>query len=76
MPLILRPGLLPGGRRLHQGGDAWAKNAVGTTALVAPGTKIIMPAPRRTSENGYVVAGSTGQAAAIVAGVAALVRSE
>lgn len=52
------------------------KNAVGTTALVAPGTKIIMPAPRRTSENGYVVAGSTGQAAAIVAGAAALVRSE
>ncbi|MEU8252279.1 S8 family serine peptidase [Nonomuraea sp. NPDC048916] len=58
-------------------GNAWSDTQIGReVALAAPATKIIRPAPHRMSDNGYVVSdGSTGEAAAIVSGVAALVRS-
>ncbi|MEU9830851.1 S8 family serine peptidase [Streptosporangium sp. NPDC048047] len=58
-------------------GKLWSGSVVGRqVALAAPAEKIIVPLPRRESGNGYGVGSSTGDAAAIVAGVAALIRSK
>ncbi|MGC5322797.1 S8 family serine peptidase [Micromonospora arida] len=43
--------------------------------LAAPGDDIIAPVPTVVEDNGYAVASGTSQATAILAGVAALVRS-
>ncbi|WP_051752164.1 S8 family serine peptidase [Streptosporangium amethystogenes] len=58
-------------------GGAWSDSITGRElALAAPAVKIIHPAPRRLSDNGYLVSATTGNAAAIVSGVAALVRAK
>ncbi|MEU0480723.1 S8 family serine peptidase [Streptosporangium sp. NPDC006013] len=58
-------------------GSAWSSSITGRElALAAPAVRIIHPAPLRMSNSGYLVSDTTGNAAAIVSGVAALVRAK
>jgi len=54
----------------------WSNSGRGPElALTAPGVQVIMSVNRSTSPNGYGVGSGTSQAAAIVSGVVALIRS-
>jgi type VII secretion-associated serine protease mycosin len=58
-------------------GNAWSGATTGPeVVLTAPAVEIIYPAPKGTAESGYRIADGTSQATAIVAGVAALIRSK
>lgn len=58
-------------------GNRWSGSAQGPqVALAAPGVKIIQPAKKGASPNGYLLGDGTSAATAIVSGVAALVRAK
>ncbi|BCJ35237.1 hypothetical protein Athai_27400 [Actinocatenispora thailandica] len=60
---------------VNQGGDFWTGSAQGEYAtLAAPAVKIVGPSP--ASDSGYAQGTGTSDAAAIVSGVAALVRAK
>ncbi|MFC3503987.1 S8 family serine peptidase [Micromonospora krabiensis] len=78
-PKIPEPAAIPGviavGGATRSGG-LWSETVTGPEmVLSAPGERIIAPAPPGASPNGYLVSDGTSSASAIVAGVAALVRS-
>ena len=55
---------------------AWAGSSVGpATVLAAPAVDLISPVPRKVDPLGYTLSNGTSDAAAIVSGTAALVRS-
>nr|QLJ99076.1 S8 family serine peptidase [Micromonospora carbonacea] len=69
------PGVLTVGAT-GKSGSRWSGSVTGPElGLAAPGERIISPAPPPVSPNGYGVGDGTSDAAAIVSGVAALVRS-
>lgn len=56
---------------------AWKGSGQGTEVVVsAPAVALISPAPKQVSDSGYVLSDGTSGASALVAGVAALVRSQ
>ncbi|MCP2262340.1 type VII secretion-associated serine protease mycosin [Streptoalloteichus tenebrarius] len=78
-PRVTQPGNIPGVLTvagLDRSGQPWSGSAHGPeVVLAAPAAEVISTAPASVFASGYAMTSGTSSAAAIVSGVAALVRS-